>query len=442
MKPVILSLLLAVTASAATGDFIFTKAGPPNVPVLLTPVNGRVLYWNGTTLGNYDIATALGLKAPTASPTFTGTLNAATIAASGTVTGSNLSGTNTGDNATNSLYSGLAASKADDSAVVKLAGTQTITGAKTVTGVDAAITIGSDASLVVGTNGTVSVEDLGLVVVKQGGSFSYIGTAANDHLQALGGAVAPTGTGAIVRATSPTLVTPTLGAANATSIGAGTPGTGAFTTLSASGAITATSGVSLPGGGTVTGTSGAITITPTSGSNLTLGTASTGKLVFGTDNATDIGSNGGASGNRPKSIYAASAIFSGSQIIAGTYLSAADSSFIGFTSSRSIFKSSADGVFQLYNNAATSGISLDFATDGTLKVRNKTNTASTGNLDIGGTLAVTSSSTLTGGLILPTSTTPASASAAGVAGTVCRDADYIYVCTATNTWKRVAISTW
>jgi len=38
--------------------------------------------------------------------------------------------------------------------------------------------------------------------------------------------------------------------------------------------------------------------------------------------------------------------------------------------------------------------------------------------------------------------TPASASASGVAGTIAWDADYIYVCVATDTWKRVAIATW
>lgn len=41
----------------------------------------------------------------------------------------------------------------------------------------------------------------------------------------------------------------------------------------------------------------------------------------------------------------------------------------------------------------------------------------------------------------PTST-PANSSATGTTGTVVWDADYIYVCTATNTWKRVAIATW
>lgn len=37
---------------------------------------------------------------------------------------------------------------------------------------------------------------------------------------------------------------------------------------------------------------------------------------------------------------------------------------------------------------------------------------------------------------------PASASATGTAGTITWDSNYIYVCVATNTWKRVAIATW
>jgi hypothetical protein len=41
-----------------------------------------------------------------------------------------------------------------------------------------------------------------------------------------------------------------------------------------------------------------------------------------------------------------------------------------------------------------------------------------------------------------TSQTPASATATGSTGTICWDANYIYVCTATNTWKRTAIATW
>lgn len=40
------------------------------------------------------------------------------------------------------------------------------------------------------------------------------------------------------------------------------------------------------------------------------------------------------------------------------------------------------------------------------------------------------------------SQTPASASATGTAGTICWDANYFYVCVATNTWKRAALATW
>jgi hypothetical protein len=37
---------------------------------------------------------------------------------------------------------------------------------------------------------------------------------------------------------------------------------------------------------------------------------------------------------------------------------------------------------------------------------------------------------------------PASATASGTAGTVLFTSDFIYVCVATNSWKRVAIATW
>lgn len=41
-----------------------------------------------------------------------------------------------------------------------------------------------------------------------------------------------------------------------------------------------------------------------------------------------------------------------------------------------------------------------------------------------------------------TSSTPASAGANGSAGDICWDSSYIYVCVATNTWKRAALATW
>lgn len=47
-----------------------------------------------------------------------------------------------------------------------------------------------------------------------------------------------------------------------------------------------------------------------------------------------------------------------------------------------------------------------------------------------------------GKLYLTTPETPASAAATGQVGQIAWDASYIYVCVATNTWKRVAIATW
>lgn len=43
---------------------------------------------------------------------------------------------------------------------------------------------------------------------------------------------------------------------------------------------------------------------------------------------------------------------------------------------------------------------------------------------------------------LAVSVAPASASATGIKGQIAYDSSYIYVCTATNTWKRTALTTW
>ncbi len=39
-------------------------------------------------------------------------------------------------------------------------------------------------------------------------------------------------------------------------------------------------------------------------------------------------------------------------------------------------------------------------------------------------------------------TAPLTAGAAGVAGTIAFDTGFVYVCVATNTWKRAALTTW
>jgi hypothetical protein len=83
---------------------------------------------------------------------------------------------------------------------------------------------------------------------------------------------------------------------------------------------------------------------------------------------------------------------------------------------------------QIRSTATTASIST---TTGALRIDGGAGIA--GALHVGGQI---------NGLGAVQSGTPASAAATGTAGQIRWDADYIYVCTATNTWKRVAISTW
>ena len=65
-----------------------------------------------------------------------------------------------------------------------------------------------------------------------------------------------------------------------------------------------------------------------------------------------------------------------------------------------------------------------------------------GNMGLG-TTAPTQKLDINGSKIrIRSSTTPSSSSATGAQGEICYDANYIYVCTTTNTWKRAALSTW
>lgn len=67
---------------------------------------------------------------------------------------------------------------------------------------------------------------------------------------------------------------------------------------------------------------------------------------------------------------------------------------------------------------------------------------SSGRLGIGTTSPTATLDVSADTMRLRTAKTPASATATGNAGDICWDANYVYVCTATNTWKRSALSTW
>jgi len=106
-------------------------------------------------------------------------------------------------------------------------------------------------------------------------------------------------------------------------------------------------------------------------------------------------------------------------------------------SSRGGVDSSADGVFRLRNNASSDFGRLQFG--GT--------TSSFPSIKRNGTtlqarLADDTDFATFDGILSMEGTAPATTGATGTAGELRYDANYLYVCTAANTWKRVAIATW
>ncbi len=112
----------------------------------------------------------------------------------------------------------------------------------------------------------------------------------------------------------------------------------------------------------------------------------------------------------------------------------------------------------LLPNGSGSGVSLAAGGDSSALLYNQlnshlafgTNNTERGRWTSDGKFLVGTSSESGGSLLqvndnrirIATAKTPASATDTGVAGEICWDANYVYVCTATNTWKRTAIATW
>jgi hypothetical protein len=98
------------------------------------------------------------------------------------------------------------------------------------------------------------------------------------------------------------------------------------------------------------------------------------------------------------------------------------------------------------NNPTTTVMTFN-GNDGTVNVGSWV--ASTGELlQVQGTAKITGATTFSSTVtstqfrLSALNTAPATASSTGTLGEIRIDADYIYICTATNTWKRVAIATW
>jgi hypothetical protein len=109
--------------------------------------------------------------------------------------------------------------------------------------------------------------------------------------------------------------------------------------------------------------------------------------------------------------------------------------YLGFTCS------SNGQIWNINSQGDSGGVSgvLSFSTKGTERLR----IDSTGKVLIGTTTAGASKLTVADDSIqVNTAKTPASATATGTTGQICWDANYVYVCVATNTWKRSELATW
>lgn len=210
-----------------------------------------------------------------------------------------------------------------------------------------------------------------------------------------------TGSGALVFATSPTLVTPVLG----------TPASGTLTNCTG---LPVSTGVSGLGANVAT-----LLATPSSANLAAALTDETGSgaAVFGTS---------------PTFTNGMTVSGSDSTSLAITFGAVTDAS-IGLIQANYDFKR------VLFGSTMSAGYVVYLSGDGVEAFR----TDPSGNLLVGTSTTGASKLVVADDSIqVNTAKTPASASATGTTGQIAWDASYFYVCTASNTWRRVAHATW
>lgn len=178
---------------------------------------------------------------------------------------------------------------------------------------------------------------------------------------------------------------------------------------------------------------------------LALATGGTGRLFVDSSGRAGIGTASPSSRLHVLNLSAGPEVFTIERDNSGVFLklyrnagSGNPGGLIGADSAGTYFAGGTSTAEMLYIDPSNSV--MQFYTSGSERAR----------IDSSGRLLVGTSSQSGGSLLqvngdrirIATAKTPASATDTGVAGEICWDANYIYVCTATNTWKRSALSTW
>jgi hypothetical protein len=371
-----------------TGAFTTLDA---NSTVTLSPASANVTL-SPTGTGTVTISPAGGL---TINPTTAGNINNTNIGATTRGTGSfttlNANGNTTlGTNSSSTLT--INATSTFNAPVTLLGGTTHLTLSGELRG-PATFTIDP---------ATVG-DDTGTVVIR--GGLQVNNTVTLSPLNATV-TISPTGTGSF------TVNPATTGNINNMNIGATTRGTGAFTTLGAN------STVSITGATTVNPANLNVSITPTGTGVLTLTSGAVGNI-----NNMNIGATTRGTG-------------------AFTTLNANGNTTLGTNTSNTLTVNSTTTI----NAPVTfTGVNSHVTLTGQLRgpatfiIDPAVVGDDTGTVEIKGSLQVNGANTADR---LKNTAAPATATDTGTAGEIRYDADYIYICTATDTWKRVAIATW
>ncbi len=448
------------------------------------------------TVTSVSVTTANGVSGSVATSTTTpaitlslGAITPSSVAASGLVSGSNLSGTNTGDqtNISGNAATVTVADAAGDTTTFPLLGIDATGSLSPRT--DAGLTYNAN------TNALTTTTFIGALT----GNASTVTTNANltGVITSSGNTTSiasQTGTGTkFVVDNTPTLITPVLGVASATSVNKvaiTAPATSATLTIANGATLSAPSSATVSNTNTgdqnvfstfavsgqsdVVADSTADTLTLVAGTNVTLTTnASTDAITInsvgvapgaaGANTQVQFNDGGSALGADSRFAWKKSGnigLYLGEINDAGTIYGIDASSGDDFGGGIQVITGAGFGAGKGGALSFIVGNSGDTANGGNLGFESGYGGNTSGN---GGNIDFSSGSAQGGdgnggnvffaagqgigtgkggNLIINYSRVPTSASDTGTAGAIAQDASYIYICTATNTWKRVAISTW